>query len=274
MNRQATRDQVVTALRAAGCVFAEDEARLLLAAARDEAELGDLVRRRAGGEPLEHVLGWVEFCGLRIAVDHGVFVPRRRSEFLVRQAVRAGRRLAERPAGPRGAGPAWVVIADVCCGSGALGVAVAAALGGAELHAADLDPAAVACARRNVRVAGGQVYAGDLYQALPAGLRGRVDILLAQVPYVPTAEIDLLPAEARQHEPKMALDGGTDGLDLLRRLASGAVDWLAPGGRLLTETSERQAGLAADIVRANGLTARLTRSEPMDATVIAGTRVR
>ena len=108
------------------------------------------------------------------------------------------------------------------------------------MHAADIDPAAVRCARRNIAAAG-QVYEGDLYDPLPATLRGRVDILVANVPYVPTEEIGLLPAEARVHEARVALDGGADGLDLLRRVTAAAPPWLAPGGHLLVETSERQA---------------------------------
>src|SRR5947207_3551405 len=124
---------VVAALRAAGCVFAEDEAALLAAAAASEDELDAMVARRASGVPLEHVLGWAEFCGLRIAVDPGVFVPRRRTEFLVRQAVALV--------------PPHAVVVDLCCGCGALGAAVAAAVPGVELHATDVDPAAVRCAR-------------------------------------------------------------------------------------------------------------------------------
>ena len=116
---------IVTRLRAAGCVFAEDEARLLVSEARTPAELAAMVDRRAAGQPLEHVLGWADFCGLRIAVDPGVFVPRRRTEFLVRQA------LAIAPPRP--------VIVDLCCGSGAVGAALAAALDAAELHAADIS---------------------------------------------------------------------------------------------------------------------------------------
>src|SRR5579863_10595066 len=137
---------VVARLRAAGCVFAEDEAAVLLATARSPAELDDLVQRRAAGEPLEQVVGWAEFAGLRILVDPGVFVPRRRSEFLVSVAVE----LARTP----GDG-ATEVIVDLCCGTGALGLAVATELARpVELHAADLDPAAVACARRNLAPAG------------------------------------------------------------------------------------------------------------------------
>jgi release factor glutamine methyltransferase len=253
-----TADEITTRLRAAGCVFAEDEARLLIAAAASPAQLSAMAGQRAAGMPLEHVLGWAEFCGLRIAVDPGVFVPRRRTEFLVGQAA----------AGAGGAGRP--VLVDLCCGSGALGVAVAAALGGADLHAADVDPAAVACARRNVVPAGGRVHAGDLFGALPADLRGRVEILVVNVPYVPTGEIALLPAEAREHEPRVALDGGPDGLDVLRRVAGEAAAWLAPGGRLLTETSERQAAAAEQIVAGGGLAARVASDDELGATVVIG----
>ncbi|QXE37609.1 putative protein N(5)-glutamine methyltransferase [Streptomyces sp. GMY02] len=249
---------VVARLRAAGCVFAEDEACLLVSTARSAAELTAMVDRRVAGLPLEHVLGWAEFSGLRIAVDAGVFVPRRRTEFLVRRAAALAR-------------PGAVVL-DLCCGSGALGAALAATLGRAELYAADIDPAAVRCARRNVAAAGGRVYEGDLYEPLPAALRGRVDVLLANVPYVPTEEVGLLPPEARIHEARVALDGGADGLDVLRRVAAEAPGWLAPGGSLLVETSERQAALAVETLAAAGLTPDVSRSEELYATVITGTR--
>nr|WP_223184941.1 putative protein N(5)-glutamine methyltransferase [Streptomyces sp. CBMA152] len=245
-------------MRAAGCVFAEDEAELLLSTARTPAELDAMVRRRADGLPLEHVLGWAEFRGVRVEVDPGVFVPRRRTEFLVEQAVAL-------------AGPGAVVV-DLCCGSGALGAALVAGIGRAELYAADIDPAAVACARRNVGAAGGRVYEGDLFAPLPAGLRGRVDLLLANVPYVPTEEIELLPSEARVHEARVALDGGGDGLDVLRRVTAEAAGWLAPGGHLLFETSERQVPTAVETVTRGGLVARVTTCDELYATVVIATR--
>jgi release factor glutamine methyltransferase len=277
------RSAIVARLRAAGCVFAEDEAQLLISAARTPADLAAMVDRRAAGLPLEHVLGWAEFCGLRIAVDPGVFVPRRRTEFLVRQAAAlAGRAGAPaRPAdqadrvghGQEPAGQARpVVIVDLCCGSGAVGIALAAVLGQVELHAADVDPDAATCACRNVAAVGGQVYQGDLYEPLPATLRGRVGLLTANVPYIPTEAIGLLPAEARLHEPRVALDGGADGLDVLRRVATAAPQWLAPGGHLLVETSERQAAQAAEIFAGCGLDPRVARSGELNATVVIGTR--
>ncbi|QTD96469.1 putative protein N(5)-glutamine methyltransferase [Streptomyces cyanogenus] len=248
----------VSALRAAGCVFAEDEAELILATARTPEEAAGMVDRRAAGLPLEQVLGWAEFHGLRVTVEPGVFVPRRRTEFLVDEALAAV--------------PDAAVVVDLCCGSGALGAALAAALDDAEVHAADVDPAAVRCARRNLAPFRGRVHEGDLYDALPAGLRGRVGVLTANVPYVPTAEVALLPAEARDHEPLVALDGGADGLDVLRRVAAGAPEWLAPGGCLLTETSEDQAPAALQAFTRAGLTPRLAVDEDLSAHVVIGVR--
>ena len=253
-----TESAIVTRLRAAGCVFAEDEARLLIDTATNPTDLATMVDRRVDGLPLEHVLGWAEFCGLRIAVGPGVFVPRRRTEFLVRQAAAAAR-------------PGAVVV-DLCCGSGALGAALASAVEGIELYAADIDPAAVRCARRNTADVGGRVFQGDLFDPLPGGLRGRVDVLVANVPYVPTEEVGLLPPEARDHEPLVALDGGADGLDVMRRVTGAAAGWLAPGGCLLVETSERQAQRALQAFAGDGLPARLARSEELHATVVIGTR--
>jgi release factor glutamine methyltransferase len=251
-------EDVAGRLRAAGCVFAEDEARLLVSAADTPGELDALVERRAAGVPLEHVLGWAAFCGLRVAVEPGVFVPRRRTELLVRQAAALAR-------------PGAVVI-DLCCGSGAVGLAVAAALGAGqvELHAADVDPVAVRCARANLGAVGGRVHEGDLDGPLPQALRGRVDVLVANVPYVPTGELVLLPAEARLHEPRVALDGGEDGLDVLRRVVALAPRWLRPGGHLLTEASAAQAPDAAAVVAAGGLVPRVVTDDDLEATVVIG----
>jgi release factor glutamine methyltransferase len=236
-------------------VFAEDEARLLVSEAESPARLEEMVDRRVAGLPLEHVLGWAEFCGLRIEVDPGVFVPRPRTEFLAAQAIALAR-------------PGALVV-DMCCGSGAVGAALAAAVDGLELHAADIDPVAVRCARRNLAAAG-HVYEGDLFEPLPAEVRERVEVLVANAPYVPTGEIRLMPREARVHEPGLTLDGGADGLDLVRRVIAASPSWLAPGGHLLVETSEDQAPHAADAVAANGLTPLVVASEELDATVVIG----
>ncbi|MCZ2820634.1 putative protein N(5)-glutamine methyltransferase [Modestobacter sp. VKM Ac-2977] len=246
---------VVARLRAAGCVFAEDEAGLLLAAAASAAQLDGLVARRVAGEPLEQVLGWAEFCGLRLAVEPGVFVPRQRTRLLVREAVALA--------------SSGSVVLDLCCGVGAVGAAVAAAVPSVELHAADLDPVAVRCARRNVS---GAVYTGDLYDPLPESLRGRVDVLVANAPYVPTEAIALMPPEARDHEARAALDGGVDGVDVQRRVAAGAPDWLAPGGALLIETGRQQAPATRAACTAAGLTTRVVEDDDLSATVVVAVR--
>jgi release factor glutamine methyltransferase len=249
---------VVTALRAAGCVFAEDEARLLIAAAGSAADLDALVRRRCTGVPLEHLLGWVEFGGLRVIVGPGVFVPRRRTELLARQAMT---RL----------GPHSVVV-ELCCGVAAISGVLLAQHPDLELHAADIDPAAVACARRNVESRAGAVHCGDLYEPLPHHLAGRVDVLVANAPYVPTDEIALMPPEARLHEPRVALDGGPDGLDVARRIVAGAPHWLAPAGHLLIETSVDQAPTLADYADRAGLHPHIVTDDEIGGTVVVATR--
>jgi len=244
---------LVSRLRAVGCVFAEEEAELLLAAAPDPGALAALVERRVAGEPLERLLGWVDFCGVRLELDPGVFVPRQRTRVLVDRALpvlRSARAQGRRP-----------VLVDLCCGCGAVGVALATLVGPVEVHAVDLDAAAVRCARRNVSRIGGQVHQGDLFAPLPQRLAGGVDVVVANAPYVPTQEIRFMPPEARLYEPSIALDGGQDGLDVARRIVAGVRDWLTPTGALLVETGRRQveallaaaarAGLVAEVVTAD-----------------------
>lgn len=170
---------IVSKLRSAGCVFAEDETRLLMSEALTPEDLMKMVEMRVNGLPLEYVVGYTEFCGLRIEVDRGVFVPRKRTEFLVHQTEALSR--------------SSDIIVDLCCGSGAVGAALAAALGRVELYSVDIDPIAVQCASRNVTNFGGHAFEGDLYKALPASLKGHVNILVANVPYVPTEIIKFLP---------------------------------------------------------------------------------
>lgn len=245
-------------LQNAGCVFAEEEAKLLISEARTLDDLFTMVNLRVTGIPLEHVLGWAEFCGIRIAVDRGVFVPRRRTEYLVQMAVAFSI-------------PGAIVV-DLCCGTGAVGIAIAKALGWIELYAVDIEPTAVRCARRNVSSQGGLVYEGDLYEPLPANLRGKVNILVANAPYVPTEAIKLLPLDARLHEPKAALDGGVNGLEIQRRVAEEASLWLASGGHLLVETSQLQAPKNLDIFTQYGLIPQLTHDDELDATIVIGTK--
>ncbi len=228
----------------------------MLTAATTPDQLEQMVRQRVHGLPLEQILGWAEFAGLRIAVEPGVFVPRRRTELILRQALILA--------------PPQPVVVELCCGSAALALAVASTLQDVELYATDIDPVAVRCARRNL--AGlprpSDVLQGDLYEPLPQSLAGRVDLLLANAPYVPTDSIELMPPEARLYEPRMALDGGSDGLDLLRRIIAGARRWLALDGRLLVETSRSQAPASVAACERYGLAARIVTSDELDATVV------
>lgn len=163
------------------------------------------------------------------------------------------------------------MVVDLCCGSGAVGAALATVAARADLHASDIDPAALRCARANLVAARGRVYEGDLYEPLPAALRGRVDILLANAPYVPTRSIALMPPEARLHELTVALDGGADGLEVQRRVIAEAPQWLAPGGHLLVETSRGQEAGTAEAFSRNGLHPQVAHCDELDATVVYGT---
>jgi release factor glutamine methyltransferase len=253
----ATPGWIVARLRAAGCVFAEDEAQLLAAAARSPADLISMVDRRAAGEPVEHVVGWAGFRGLRIIVGPGVFVPRRRTEFLVDRAVAVAQ--------PHG------VVVDLCCGSGAIGAAIAAAIGPIELHAADIDPIAVASARRNTAAAGGAVHVGDLYDALPAALLGRVDVLVANTPYVPTDAIALMPAGGSR--PRASRRAGRRS-GRTRHPATGDRDTPRGGWQRVGTSSWRRARSRhrrrPTPVRRAGLQPRVERSAAWDATVVIG----
>lgn len=245
-------------LRAAGCVYAEEEADLLTAEARDDEDLDQLVRRRLDGEPIEHVVGWAAFAELRLTVQRGVFVPRRRTELLAREAV-----LLSRPGS---------VVAELCCGCAPVASVVAATVPETIIVAADIDPVAVACATRNLPP-DAEVCCGDLYDALPERVRGRVDVLAANAPYVPHGELDLMPREARLHEPSVALDGGPDGLELHRRLLAGSGEWLAEDGHVLVEVAAPQAPETLVMFEAQGLRSQVIEDLELGATVIVGHRV-
>lgn len=244
-----TDPALVARLRAAGCVFAEQEAALLEEVASGEA-LEALVARRIAGEPLEHLVGFAELAGRRYRVSPGVFVPRQRSELLVEVA----------------AGLGGAVVLDLCCGCGALGLAVRERLDPAvELVASDLDPRAVDDARANGVT---EAFVGDLFDAVPLSLRGRVDLLIANTPYVPTAAIAAMPPEARDHEPRVALDGGPDGTAVQRRVLAEAAAWLSPTGSLLTETSRDQGPMLLAAAHEHGFEARLERDDERGASVL------
>jgi release factor glutamine methyltransferase len=248
---------VVRRLRDAGVVFAEEEA-ALLAGTDSGPALDALVARRAAGEPLEPLLGWAAFDGLRVPVDPHVFVPRRRTELLAREAAALAR-------------PDSLVL-DLCCGSGAVALAVATRVPGVTVHAADVDPAAIANAARTLAPVGGTVWTGDLFAALPAGLLGRFAVIAVNAPYVPSERIADMPREARDFEPHVALDGGDDGLDVHRRIAAEVVPWLAPSGAVLIETGRTQAAWTALLLEQAGLSASVVSDDGIDGTVAIGRR--
>ena len=236
-------------------MFAEEEADLLEAAAAG-AVLEALLQRRIDGEPLEPLLGWAAFDGLRVLVDPQVFVPRVRTQLLAREAAARAR--------------SGSVVVDLCCGTGAVGLAIASRVPGVVLHAADVEPAAVTNARRNLEPIGGLVWQGDLFAALPSSLHGAIDVLAVNAPYVPTGRIADMPREARDFEPTIALDGGGDGLDLHRRIAGEVADWLVAGGAVLIETGRTQAAWTALLLSSAGLEVVVESDDDIDGTVAVG----
>jgi len=242
-------EALVERLRAAGCVFAEDEAALLRAEFTGDA-LEAAVTRRVAGEPLEQVLGFVEFGGLRLAVARRLFVPRRRTELVARLAIEA------LPPGGR--------LADLCCGVGAIAAVVASRRPDAVVVAADLSPVAVELAARNLAPFGATAVVSDM----AAGLVGPFDVITACPPYVPSGEIALMPREARDYEPHAALDGGPDGTDLQAVVFRAAAVLLTPGGVAIVETSRAQAKRTAQRAIEAGLNPSVGRDKKLGATVV------
>jgi release factor glutamine methyltransferase len=226
-------DSLTELLALSGFVAAEEEAgELLVAAAGDGGRLDDLVARRLTGEPLAWITGSVVFCDLEMRVDPGVYVPRWQSEELALRAVRLL--------------PVRGIAIDLCTGCGAIARTLQVHRPGARVVASDLEARAVACARAN----GVEAYAGDLFAALPAELRGRVDVVVGVVPYVPTPELPLLQRDTFTFESALSYDGGADGTAILRRVLVDALAFLRPGGALLLELGGEQADeLDGDLAR-------------------------
>lgn len=238
-------ETVVNRLTAAGCVAADEEADELLAAAPDDATLEAWVLRREQGEPLAWITGTLSFCGKTVHVDPGVYVPRLQSQELAR---RAGTLLATATSattavatGTAGGGRA----ADLCTGAGAIAVHMMAEVPVATVVAVDIDIRAVACARGN----GVPALVGDLGE--PLGARS-FDVVTAVAPYVPTDVLRLLPADVRRYEPLRCLDGGGDGLDVVRRIVVSAGRLLRAGGWLLVELGGEQDRWLAPTLTASG----------------------
>lgn len=201
--------------------------RLEAVAAGDQADLEQLVSRRAGGEPLQYIEGWAAFGPIEVMVDSRVLVPRPETEGIYDLAVRMVRN-------PE-------VIVDLCTGSGALALALKHAFPGATVFATDISEDAIDVARENRHRTGLDIFlvVGDLFDPLPASLLGDVDLLVANPPYVSRAEFERLPEDVKR-EPKIALVSGTSGLEHIERIGASAVDWLRPGGVVICEIGERQ----------------------------------
>ena len=235
-SRVEERTWLVRALVEGGCVAPDAEAEALLQASSEGVgPIEELIARRLRGEPLAWITGSVRFCGIRILVDPGVFAPRPHTETLARRAVSLL--------------PAEGIAVDLCTGSGAVAAIVGSARPKATVVATDVDPVAIACARRN----GVRALVGNLDEPLPTSMRGRVDVMTAVVPYVPTEELHLLPRDVLAHEPRRALDGGPRGTTVLVQAAEAAARWLRPGGIVLLEIGGHQAAELATTLADIGL---------------------
>lgn len=234
-------DPLVARLRAVGCVFAEEEAaEIRRVVGGDEQHADAVVAARAAGIPLEHALGVALFAGVEVDVGHGVFVPRARAEILVDTAVAAR--------------PDAHIVVDLGTGSGALAAALKARLPRADVHAAELDPIALAYAVRNAARHHFTVHEGDWWDALPHELQGRVDLAVAYLPHVPTARLADISGDYRTHEPDRSVAGGPDGLDPLRAVLRDLDAWLAPDGVLVTLVAEEQLETATKLCEGRPVT--------------------
>lgn len=249
---------IAARLRTSGSVFAEDEARLMISEAPDTKQLASMIERRSAGEPLQQILGWAMFASQRVTIAPGVFIPRQRTELLFVQAAKNSER--------------GDVVLDMCCGAAPIAMALSAVKRNIELHCTDIDPVAIECAEKNLDGTGAMTYVGDLFEPLPVVLRGRINVLVANAPYVPTGAIETMPAEARDYENRATLDGGEDGLDFHRRIAGEAPGWIKRNGCVLFETSASQAEETMEICISNELKPKLFTDEELDANVVIAWR--
>jgi release factor glutamine methyltransferase len=227
------REDLVARLRAAGCLAAEEEAGELATAAEDDVTLESWIHRREAGEPLAWITGTTTFCGRAVHVESGVYVPRPQTE-----------ELADRAALFLAAGWSSRHAADVCTGTGAVAFHLANSVAGSAVVAVDTDPLAVRCAANN----GVLSVRGDLCEALASAT---FDVVTAVAPYVPSRELRFLPADTLRYEPISALDGGTDGLETVRRVVPSAARVLRDGGWLLLEIGGcEDEGVRSDLEKA------------------------
>jgi release factor glutamine methyltransferase len=255
----------VTRLRRAGCVFAEEEAAIIADRFSAHADREAAVVRRCAGTPLELVIGTAAFAGVTVTVEPGVFLPRARAEVLVDMADRLARAARQ-----GGAGQRIVTALDLGCGSGAIAAALCARHAAWSVHASDLSPQAVHCARVNAERFGFTVHTSDWFNGLPADLLGSFALVVAHLPYVPTSQLQFIPRDYRAAEPTFTVDGGTDGLDPWRTVARACCRWLAPGGHILTQVAREQTREAVAIPERHHL--RTEATQYADSVVVMASR--
>lgn len=246
--------QLATRLREAGCLLPNEEARLLVESGATGARLSSMIDRRLAGEPVETVLGWVDFVGQRLVVQSGVFVPRRRTQLLAQTCLDLV--------------PDTGVLVELCCGVAPVAAVVMAGAPTVEVHVADVSGLALECAQENVPLA--SHHQGDLYAALPDHLLGRVSVIAANAPHVPTAEMALMPREALAHEPRRALDGGPEGTQIQRLLVAEAAQWLAPAGVIALESGPDAADQVTTAMREVGLGVEVRDDPAVHGCVVLG----
>jgi release factor glutamine methyltransferase len=226
---------VADRLAAAGCVDAEAEAAELVAGAPDDETLEAWLRRREDGEPLAWITGAITFCGRALRIEPGVYVPRHQTEELARRSA------SVLPTGGRAL--------DLCTGAGAVAAHLRAEDRSATVIGVDVDVRAAGCARHN----GVPVVVADLAETVHG--HASFDVVTAVAPYVPTSAMRLLPSDVQRHEPRLALDGGADGLDVVRRVVDAAVRLLRPGGWLLVEVGGDEDDALTPMLRSRGFVA-------------------
>lgn len=208
----------------------------------EQLAIDELGRRRAGGEPIQHLTGTAHFRHETLRVGPGVFIPRPETEVMVGWAIE---RLAERE-GRR--------VVELCAGSGAITAAIGGELGGVELHAVELDPVAFEFLKLNLAGRPVDARLGDMADAF-SDLNGTVDLVIANPPYVPTTLRPFLPTDVVDHDPSLALFSGADGLDAMRVLVGAASRLLAPGGLVATEHDDSHQDAVVALFAAAGFEA-------------------
>ena len=210
--------------------------------AKQQALWDEIVTKRIQRIPLQHIIGTVNFCGLELAVDNSVLVPRPETELLAEAAWSMAAAMDQ------------AVVLDIGTGSGCLAISIALNVEAATVHALDICPKALKVARSNARRHGVSsritFHQADMRGPLPMG--GLLDLIVSNPPYIPSRDIETLEVEVREHDPRLALDGGKDGLDYYRYLIANCLPCIRSGGRFLLEVGDGQAANVAALIGDQG----------------------